>query len=109
MGADSLLWVFGCWHRAAEIHLVAPLIVASRPGQPLNQFQTTLPPGLVLEPVEEQETAESGLVLRTFRLTDRNGRRAPFYLLPGLDVEISASAIRAQVTGQVPPRAMCCP
>ena len=36
MGADSF---FGLprWHRAAELPFVAPLIVASRPGQPLQE------------------------------------------------------------------------
>ncbi len=37
MGADSF---FGLrhWHRAAEIPFVAPLIVASRPGEPLKRI-----------------------------------------------------------------------
>ena len=38
MGADSF---FGLprWHRAAELPFVAPLIVASRPGQPLQDLE----------------------------------------------------------------------
>lgn len=98
MGADSFLGL-PHWHRAAEIPFVAPLIVASRPGQPLDPFQPALPPGLVLEPVQQPEGADPGVVLRTFCITDGNHRCAPFYLLPGLDVEISASAVRAQVRG----------
>ena len=98
MGADSF---FGLrhWHRAAEIPFAAPLIVASRPGQPLDRVQTALPAGLALEPREPSEQTESGIELRSFSVTDGSGRRAPFYLLPGLDIEISASAIRAQVRG----------
>ena len=38
MGADAF---FGLrrWHRAAEIPFMAPLIVASRPGQPLDRIE----------------------------------------------------------------------
>lgn len=98
MGADSF---FGLrmWHRAAEIPLLAPLIVASRPGQPFDEVktevETALPAGLGLETVNEQETA--GVEVHTFRVFDSRGNSAPFYLLPGLDIEISASAIRSQV------------
>lgn len=93
MGADSF-WGLRHWHRAAEIPFVAPLIVASRPGQRLDQLQPGLPAGLVLEPVREE--TRSGILLRTFFVSDGAERQTPFYLLPGLDVEISASSIRAQ-------------
>lgn len=97
MGADSL---FGlrAWHRADQIPFVAPLIVASRPGQPLNQLQSELPEKLSLQLEREQE--KQGVALQTYSISDCSGRRAPFYVLPGLDVEISASAIRAQVNGE---------
>ena len=57
MGADSF---FGLrhWHRAAEIPFVAPLIVASRPGQPLRIEATEMPrcrAGLRLKPAPEAE------------------------------------------------------
>jgi nicotinate-nucleotide adenylyltransferase len=48
MGADSFA-TFRRWHRAAEIPFVAPLIVASRPGQPLDNLDSALPDGLSLE------------------------------------------------------------
>src|SRR5580658_10173775 len=48
MGADSFLGLRG-WHGAAEIPFVAPLIVASRPGQPLDGLRDALPPGLTME------------------------------------------------------------
>ena len=35
MGADSFFGLLR-WHRAAELPFVAPLIVASRPGQPMD-------------------------------------------------------------------------
>ena len=101
MGADSF-WGLRHWHRAEEIPFVAPLIVASRPGQPVDELQPALPAGLVLEP--EREETRAGVLVRTFSLAGRDGRRAPFYLLPGLDVEISASSVRAQVARSSPAR-----
>ncbi len=105
MGADSF---FGLrhWHRAAEIPFVAQLIVASRPGQPPGQMiaglKAALPSGLTIESAPdggntELGVTESGVEVRAFILANPAGDRAPFYLLPGLDVEISASEIRAQI------------
>ena len=96
MGADSF---FGLrrWHRAAEIPFVAPLIVASRPGQPLAGLKAALPSGLTLEPAPRGDKTESGVELRAFALVNQAGDRAPFYLLPGLYVEISASEIREAI------------
>lgn len=96
MGADSLAGI-GRWHRAAEIPFVAPLIVASRPGQRLDELTTKLPAGLTLDPECESKStgaAKSGVELRCYWIVNRDGKRTPFYLLPGLDVEISASRIR---------------
>ncbi len=100
MGADSF---FGLrrWHRAAEIPFVAPLIVASRPGPPAGEMaaalKAALPQGLTMEHAPSSDTTESGVEVRAFVLVNQAGNRAPFYLLPGLDVEISASDIRAQI------------
>jgi nicotinic acid mononucleotide adenylyltransferase len=104
MGADSF---FGLrrWHRAAELPFVAPLIVASRPGQPLPDLmvdlkvdlKAALPTGLALEPAQEGSRNVSGIEVRTFVLVNQAGDRAPLYVLPSLHVEISASEIRAQI------------
>ncbi|MDR3754823.1 MAG: nicotinate (nicotinamide) nucleotide adenylyltransferase [Terracidiphilus sp.] len=100
MGADS---IFGLrrWHRAAELPFVAPLIVASRPGQPLQNLQVdlkaALPIGLTLESAQDESRNESGIEVRTFILINQAGDRTPFYVLPSLHVEISASEIRAQI------------
>ncbi len=96
MGADSF---FGLrhWHRAAEIPFVASLIVASRPGQPLDGLTKVLPSGLRLEPAPEGDKSEAGVEVHAFVLVNEAANRAPFYVLPGLDVEISASEIRAQM------------
>jgi nicotinate-nucleotide adenylyltransferase len=96
MGADSF---FGWrhWHRAAEIPFVAPLIVASRPGQPLQDLKAALPPRLALESAPQGDTCEAGVEVRAFVLVNQAGSRAPLYVLPRLHVEISASEIRAQI------------
>jgi len=104
MGADSFLGLRH-WHRAAEIPFVAPLIVASRPGQPLQglkaDLKAALPPGLSLASEQEHSRNESGIEVRAFVLTNPAGDRAPFYLLPGLYVEISASEIRGEIRAQI--------
>lgn len=96
MGADSF---FGLrqWHRAAEIPFVATLIVAWRPGQPLENLREALPEGLALTPAPDGSRFESGIEVCTFLLTDPRGKRAQLHVLPGLDVEISASAIRSSM------------
>jgi nicotinate-nucleotide adenylyltransferase len=96
MGADSLVGLRH-WHRAAEIPYVAPLIVASRPGERLDDLKALLPPELRMESAPGLDETRSGVQIRTHFLLNQAGDRVPFYLLPGLDVEISASEIRAQV------------
>jgi nicotinate-nucleotide adenylyltransferase len=100
MGADAF---FGLrhWHRAAEIPFVAPLIVASRPGQTLEGLTKGLPSGLVLEPDQAGNGTESGVEVRGFALVNEARNRAPFYVLPGLHVEISASEIRRRIRAQI--------
>jgi nicotinate-nucleotide adenylyltransferase len=108
MGADSFVGLER-WHRASEIPFVAPLIVASRPGQPLEDLKALLPPGLTMEPATASDMAgvnvdRSDVAVRCYSLLSKTGnwagQRTPFYLLPGLDVEISASRIREQARAQ---------
>ena len=97
MGADSFLGLRR-WHRAAEIPLAAPLIVASRPGEGLEDLQAALPSGLTLHPAPDSPTFSDAVVeLRAYLLRNSAEEIAPFYLLPGLEVEISASEIRRQL------------
>jgi nicotinate-nucleotide adenylyltransferase len=96
MGADSF-FALRLWHRAAEIPFAAPLIVASRPGQRLDDLKAALPQGLTMESLLEKDRPDSGVEMRSYLLTNRAGERTPFYLLPGLHVEISASDVRAQL------------
>ncbi|HUV69267.1 MAG TPA: nicotinate (nicotinamide) nucleotide adenylyltransferase [Terracidiphilus sp.] len=96
MGADSLAGLRQ-WHRAAEIPFAAAMVVASRPGESLNDLQGLLPVGLTMEDADCAELPESDVEVRCYQLEDGDGRRAAFYVLPGLDVAISATAIRARV------------
>ena len=92
MGADSFLSL-PRWYRGAEIPFVAPLIVASRPGQGLEHLATELPEGLTIRPKESSDENRAG-VLEVFTVRNSAGAEAPLYLLPGLEIEISASEIR---------------
>lgn len=94
IGADSLLSLRR-WYRGAEIPFTAPLIVASRPGQQLEDLAAILPEGLtVLE--DPTQSGDDSRLLRIFTLQNATGATAPLYLLPGLEIEISASDIRQQ-------------
>ena len=105
MGADSLLSLRH-WHRAAEIPFVAPLVVASRPGQPLDDLVAALPEGLYLEPSPGSlpsglASFAAGIELRTVLLRNPAHETALLYLLPGLYIDISASQIRDQIQEQL--------
>jgi len=158
MGADAFA-AFRQWHRAAEIPFVAPLIVASRPGESLHDLKAQLPICLTIEaaptlnnqsmeddnPIAEVVDCKQALYqgttsvvpqitptscgalapeesfsdhsppnpfpfkekfeLQRYILRNPDGSHAPFYLLPNLEIEISASAIRAQLRAstQAPP------
>ncbi len=96
MGADAF-YGLRQWHRSAEVPFAAALIVASRPGQPLDRLKDALPAGLTLEPTPDGGRNDSRVAVREFSLVDSLGERAPIYVLPGLDVEISATQIRESI------------
>jgi len=96
MGADSFLNLRH-WHRGNEIPFAAPLIVASRPGQRLEDITGNLPDGLAFKASSGESRPHGGIEVRTFTIRNGAGSTAPFYLLPGLEIEISASEIRRQV------------
>jgi nicotinate-nucleotide adenylyltransferase len=100
MGADSFAGLRG-WHRAAEIPFAARLIVASRPGQKLDDLKAALPSGLTIEAVAAQLEVMAGVEVRRYSVCNQAGQSAFFYLLPGLEIEISASDIREQARGRV--------
>ncbi len=92
MGADSFA-ALRRWHRAAEIPFTASLIVAARPGERLHDLKAALPAGLSLDAVSECGNEE----LQRYILRNSVGEEAPIYLLPNLEIEISASEIRQQI------------
>jgi nicotinate-nucleotide adenylyltransferase len=96
MGADSFAGLRR-WHGAAEIPFVAPLIVASRPGERLNDLKAALPEGLAISSLHKSDLHKGGIELRRYILRNCTGELAPLYLMPGLEIEISASEIREQV------------
>lgn len=104
MGADSFLGLCR-WRGGADIPFVAQLIVASRPGQCLDDLAVALPKGLTLEegpaigrPRDPRISTHPHTELRSYCVRNPAGETTPFHLLPGLDVEISASAVRTQVS-----------
>lgn len=98
LGADSFL-ALKHWHRGSEIPFLAPLIVASRPGQNLADLAAALPAGLSLEPCFSSPVA--AVELRSCTLRNASGATAPFHLLPGLYIDISATAIREEVHSEI--------
>jgi nicotinate-nucleotide adenylyltransferase len=73
------------------------LIVASRPGQNLEDLAEVLPAGLSIR--EDAEVAPDSVegLLRVFTIRNGAGASAEFYLLPGIEIEISATEVRQQV------------
>ncbi|HEY6488872.1 MAG: nicotinate (nicotinamide) nucleotide adenylyltransferase [Terracidiphilus sp.] len=102
MGADSFLALHH-WHRGAELPFLAPLIVASRPGQGFADLATILPAGLSLAADCAPAPTPSSLHLETCTLRNTAGATTPFHLLPGLHIDISATAIRDEVHREVTP------
>jgi nicotinate-nucleotide adenylyltransferase len=99
MGADSFL-TFKHWHRASEIPFVAPLIVASRPGQRLESVKSALPAGLTIEATPEGDRMAGNMEVRAYEVRNGAGEQTEFYLLPGLDCDISATEVRARMRAQ---------
>jgi nicotinate-nucleotide adenylyltransferase len=93
VGADSFLSLRR-WYRGAEIPFVAPLIVASRPGQRLDDLAAILPDGITIHEEDPGLETDRQALLKVYTLMNPAGLAAPFYLLPGLEIEISASEIR---------------
>jgi nicotinate-nucleotide adenylyltransferase len=102
LGADSFLDLRR-WRRGVEIPFVAPLIVASRPGQRFADLAQVLPEGLSLAEGCVPVPAAERLELQTCTIRNAAGAVTPFYLLPGLHIDISATAIREEVHSEVAP------
>lgn len=102
MGADSFFSLRN-WHRAAEIPFAAPLIVASRPGERLEDLSQVLPEGLTLDSALCADQNRSDLVIRSCLIRNPAGESTPFYVLPGLNVDVSATQVRDWIRRQISP------
>ena len=96
MGADAF-FAMRRWHGSVKIPFVARFIVASRPGQRVDDLRAALPEGISIESAPDASWTGSAIEVRFYLLHNSAGDSAPFYLLPGLNVEISASDIREQI------------
>jgi nicotinate-nucleotide adenylyltransferase len=97
MGADSFA-TLRRWHGAAQIPFAASLVIASRPGENIDDLAACIPAGLTLGPAKSPaRSADPGIELNSGTLCNSQGQTATLYVLPGLDVEISATDIRRQI------------
>lgn len=102
MGADSFVSLRR-WYGAAEIPFAASLVVASRPGEDIRDLEQSVPAGLTIKVAEPPvESADASIQLVCWTLRNGQGRTAALYILPGLDVEISATDIRGQIKTGIP-------
>jgi len=104
VGADSFLSLRR-WHGAAEIPFAASLVVASRPGEPLDDLVAALPEGLAMEPVSGLPGSAAGRAgsateMRTYRVHSSAGEGAALFVLPGVHAEVSASQIRGVIRAE---------
>lgn len=96
MGADSFLSLRR-WYRGAEIPFLAPLLIASRPGQKLEHLAAALPEELSIQRDPQSPENRPG-TLEVYTVRSASGAEAPLYLLPELEIEISASDIRQNIS-----------
>ncbi len=87
IGADSLQTLCR-WHNAAEALFEAEWIVAARPGFPLDRLSTLLPAGVVTGAREAARGCER------IPLSSPDGNTSALWLLPDLNYDISATALR---------------
>jgi nicotinate-nucleotide adenylyltransferase len=89
MGADSFLSI-GRWYRSADLLLACDFVVAARPGFDLGRLAAALPASISVAAADAPFPGCLALSLH------HGGRRTShLYLLPDLDEEVSASAVRA--------------
>jgi nicotinate-nucleotide adenylyltransferase len=95
MGADSFA-LLGKWWQAAEILFRAELVVASRPGEQLA-IGPSLPVGVFWEPGREQTAMVGGVEICTLGLRRVTGERTWMHVLPGMEIDISATEVRRRI------------
>lgn len=91
LGADSFLSI-GKWYRAADLLLAADFAVAARPGFDLSRVTAALPASISVGSCTSTQPDQLVLCLR-----GAARRESRLYLLPELEVAVSASAIRSEL------------
>lgn len=89
MGADSFLSI-GRWHRAADLLVACDFVVAARPGFDLGRLAAALPASISVAATDAPHPGCLALSLHHGAT-----HTSHLYLLPDLDEEVSASAVRA--------------
>ena len=97
LGADSFLTI-NKWHRSADLLTTCDFIVGARPGFELDHAETALPGGISAKPLAA-ELPHTQLL----ELTAQNGRQSRLYLLTDLAEDVSATQIRAALSGETEP------
>lgn len=98
LGADSFLSI-GRWYRAADLLLACDFAVGARPGFDLSRVTAALPSAISVASCDSTHPDHLVLCLRS------PGRReSRLYLLPDLEIPVSASSIRSELEHGVPPR-----
>jgi nicotinate-nucleotide adenylyltransferase len=92
------------WHRASDLPFLATLVVASRPGQNFDaaaDLSACLPPAVTLiqQSQSAMQRADSIQPIQQIhhRLRNTAGAEADLYLLPNLNYDISATALRREI------------
>lgn len=103
VGADSFL-TLGKWHHPVDLLSSCDWIVGARPGFDLENAAAALPEGVsaTLLPSAQPQVQVS-------ELTADDGRRSRLYLLTSLAVDISATQVRAALSGRNAPDGVLAP
>jgi nicotinate-nucleotide adenylyltransferase len=104
LGADAFR-ILPRWRLAAEVPFVANLIVVSRPGEEFllrDDLAASLPNQLTLSGprITDQEQPQGNALIQ-YEIADCQNRRAPLYLLPNLQYDVSATQLRQQIQGNL--------
>jgi len=95
LGADAFLSL-NQWHGAERLPFLANFIVAGRPGFSIDELPKALPASIRAEREDDPANPPS---LLTWSLLNDAGAESRLYLMPDLHEDISATHIRAALSG----------
>jgi nicotinate-nucleotide adenylyltransferase len=96
LGADAFLSL-GQWHGAAELPFLCCFIVAGRPGSSMDDVPSALPDDLRAVRISTENISDK---LVAWQLGNQAGQRSELYFMPDLQEDISATDIRAAISGE---------